>query len=50
MEDYIKGRGAQINTPNRFAKQERVFEREGMDRSGTGSGNGGVFRLPEARS
>ena len=32
MEDYIKGRGAQINTPNRFTKQERVLEHfEGID-------------------
>lgn len=32
MEEYIKGRGSQINTPNRFLKQERVLEHfEGVD-------------------
>lgn len=32
MEEYIKGRGSQINTPNRFLKQERVLEHfEGID-------------------
>jgi hypothetical protein len=32
MQEYIKGRGAQFNTPNRFAKQERVMEHfEGID-------------------
>ena len=24
--EYIKGRGAQLNTPNRFEKNERVLE------------------------
>ncbi|MBL7925073.1 MAG: PA0069 family radical SAM protein [Bacteroidia bacterium] len=32
MSDYIKGRGSQINTSNRFLKQERVLEHfEGID-------------------
>ncbi len=32
MNEYIKGRGSQINTPNRFSKQERVLEHfEGID-------------------
>lgn len=32
MDDYIKGRGSQINTPNRFLKEGRVLEHfEGID-------------------
>ncbi|HEX5001575.1 MAG TPA: PA0069 family radical SAM protein [Bacteroidia bacterium] len=32
MEDYIKGRGSQINTRNRFSKHEQVLEHfEGID-------------------